>query len=129
MSLNPLFCGMDKFLNSNLDKIRIISTKASKYINSILSHYNVKINQRNIYSTENGKTKSEILFGIMKKEKVSGSDTLFVDDHLDTLIKMRISNVKYYLANWGYNTKIKSNLYNHYNIKSIDLDKFYQFFG
>ena len=67
--------------------------------------------------------------GIMKKEKVSGSDTLFVDDHLDTLIKMRISNVKYYLANWGYNTKIKSNLYNHYNIKSIDLDKFYQFFG
>jgi phosphoglycolate phosphatase-like HAD superfamily hydrolase len=126
MSLNPLFWGMDRFLNRNSDKVRIISTKASKFISSILSHYNIKISQRNIYSTENGQTKADILLGILNKEKVFSKDTVFIDDHLDTLLTMQVTNCYCLLATWGYNNNEQQELAEKTNIELVNLDLFYK---
>jgi len=129
ISLNPLFWDMDRFLNHHFEKIHIISTKAKKFIISILAHYGVRINHGNIYSTEGKQSKSEVLNEIMGKIKVKSNIAIFIDDHLDTLLRMNVSNVKYYLASWGYNNKKQSSIKKTDNIESIELEKFYQMFG
>lgn len=129
MSLNPLFWDMDRFLNNVIDKVHIISTKAKKYIISILSHYNVRIDQENIHSTENGQSKADILKEIIDKNKASSNNTVYVDDHLDTLLKIQIPEVRFILAKWGYNNKDQHDLAEESNIDLISLDQFYIMYG
>ena len=129
ISLSPLYNGMDTFLNSVLKKVHIISTKASRYIVSLLSHFDVRIDRVNIHSTENGQSKAQILLDIMDSKNISNQNTTYIDDHIDTLIGMQRTNANCLLATWGYNNKNLFNLVENTNIEMIGLKKFYKKYG
>lgn len=129
IELNPLYEDMKRFLKSVFTKVHIISTKASNYICKILSHYDINLNHSQIHSTSTGHSKSDILLKIMRDNNFCSENALFIDDHLDTLKKMKNTNVQCYLANWGYNTEIQKTTSMSYNIKNIELENFYNLFG
>jgi len=128
MELNPLYNGMKIFLNSISIDFHIISSKASKYINEILLQNNISIKDKNVHSTEDGLDKIEILQNIMSKNNYNAVNTYYIDDHLDTLIKMNKSKVNCLLAMWGYNN---NNLdeYSELKINMISLEDFYRSFN
>ena len=129
INLNPLYDGMKQFLNTVSSKVHIISTKASKYIIAILSHYAINLKSENIHSTENGFSKSDILLKIITENNFKAQNTVYIDDHLDTLLKMEKTNTNCLLATWGYNTKKQQDEYLNSSIKMVDLKQFYQMYG
>ncbi len=129
IELNPLYEDMKLFLNSVSSRVHIISTKASKYIIEILSQYDISLHPSRIHSTETGYSKSDILLKIMQDNNITSNNTVYVDDHFDTLRKMKRTNVQCYLANWGYNTEIQRNMSMSFNLKNIELKNFFKLFG
>ncbi len=128
-ALNPLYDGMKLFLNTMLNKIHIISTKGAKYIKTILLHNDINLKFDNIHSTEIGFSKAEILLKIMEEYNFSAQNTVFIDDHLDTLIKMKLTHTQCLLATWGYNTKKQREEYQDSELKMINLKQFYKIYG
>ena len=94
---------MKEFLNSNSLDIQIISTKASKYINEILSQNEISIEENKVHSTQDGSSKSEILTKIILEYNYDPINTYYIDDHLDTLTKMKSTKANCLLATCGYN--------------------------
>ena len=128
IELNPLYDGMKEFLNSKSSKIHIISTKASKYINEILLQNEISIEKNKVHSTQDGSSKSEILIKIMLESNYDPINTYYIDDHLDTLKKMKSTKANCLLATWGYNNYVVDVNQNN-SILMIDLKKFYRSFS
>jgi len=128
IKLNPIYNGMKEFLNSNSLDMHIISTKASKFINEILLQNEISIKENNVHSTQDGLSKSEILTKIMLDSNYDPINTYYIDDHLDTLTKMKSTKANCLLATWGYNNNdVDVNQNN--SILMIDLKNFYRSFS
>jgi len=128
IALNPLYNGMYEYLQIVQNKIHIISTKASKYIIEILISNGIEINPKRVHEAGRGFSKKDIIIRLMREYNLSMSNMIFIDDHFDTLRKVKSVGVRCMLAGWGYNTKKQHSRCQDLNLELIDLQQFYKEF-
>jgi 3-deoxy-D-manno-octulosonate 8-phosphate phosphatase KdsC-like HAD superfamily phosphatase len=128
IALNPLYNGMVEFLQSMQNKIHIISTKASKYIIEILKSNGIELNPKQIHEAGKGSSKAEIINKLIRHNNLSIKNIIFIDDHLDTLHKVKSTGVRCLLAGWGYNTDQQCGICHELNLELVDLKQFYREF-
>jgi len=126
LKLNPLFPGMINFLLKNVHKSNfyIVSTKATEYITTILSFYGLTVDSSRIPHAYGNKTKSGIIADLIKKFNVSSKEVTFIDDHLNTLIKVKETGANCLLAAWGYNDPKQNIEAAENNIHPVELGDF-----
>jgi phosphoglycolate phosphatase-like HAD superfamily hydrolase len=129
IALNPLYNGMNEFLQSMQNKIHIISTKASKYIIEILNSNGIDFNSKRVHQAGRDYSKSGIIIGLMKEYNLSKPNIVFIDDHLDTLYNVIGTGVCCMLADWGYNTDKQRSRCHENNMELIELQQFYKEFN
>jgi hypothetical protein len=105
-ALNPLYEGMRDFLINYPDKdnLYIITTKKLIFVLKILSANNINLINENIRDTSGGLSKRRIIKDILQKRNAEPKSFYFIDDQVDTLIKVQPSGVRVLFAEWGYNT-------------------------
>jgi phosphoglycolate phosphatase-like HAD superfamily hydrolase len=128
ITLNPLYNGMDEFLQSMQNKIHIVSTKASKYIIEILKSNGVKFNPKRVHEADRGFSKTDIIIRLMREYNLSTSNMIFIDDHFDTLRKIKSTGVRCMFAGWGYNTNKQRSRCHKLSLELVDLQQFYKEF-
>jgi 3-deoxy-D-manno-octulosonate 8-phosphate phosphatase KdsC-like HAD superfamily phosphatase len=128
INFNPLYNGMGNFLRSIHNRVHIVSTKTSKYINDILETNGIKINSKNIHDASGSISKPEIIIRLMKDHKLSPRKLIFIDDHFDTLHKVKLTGVRCLFAEWGYNTVQQRIKCQELNLELVDLHQFYKEF-
>ncbi len=86
----------------------IISTKEGRFIRQLLDQAGLNLADDQIYGKEVKQAKSQTLRQVQQKLAITNSDTMFVEDRLQTLYAVKaeadLAGVKLYLAAWGYNT-------------------------
>lgn len=104
-ALNPLYPGMKDFLNSYTpkDKLFIVTTKKAEFARRILDFNEVAFDFENLYHSNEAYPKRMLLESLSKEKDVELSNFFFVDDQVDTLLKVQPSGVQCILAGWGYN--------------------------
>jgi phosphoglycolate phosphatase-like HAD superfamily hydrolase len=104
-ALNPLYPGMGEFLNAytQKDNLFIITTKKGEFVKSILDVNQVVFNSAHLFHANEVRPKRMILEILSKEKGVELSRFFFVDDQVDTLLKVQSSGVQCILAGWGYN--------------------------
>lgn len=103
IQLNPLFPPILKWLQeSSKVRVSIVTTKKAAYVARILTAHKIDFPPFQIYSTEKGRHKSEILAQLQKNFGQNSGHWHFVDDQVDTLLKIHLPRVWCYLAGWGY---------------------------
>lgn len=128
IQLNPLYPGMHEFLRRYPDRERlfIISTKKKHFINRILTGHEIDFPGKNIFHAGQDRSKNDIIQDLMEMHTLSPSHFRYVDDQVDTLIKMKYTGVKRYLAGWGYNDDKQKARARDANIPVLTLDDFYE---
>lgn len=128
IALNPLYNGMDVFLHSMHTKIHIVSTKDSKYIIEILKSSGIEFDPKRVHEADRGFSKTDIIIRLIREYNLSTPNMIFIDDHFDTLRKVKSTGVRCMFAGWGYNTnKQRSRCYK-LNLELVDLQQFYKEF-
>ncbi len=129
IALNPLYSGMGDFLHSMYKKIQIVSTKASGYIFKILKSNGIEFNPKHIHEVGRaGSSKTDIIIRLMRNHHSSIQKTIFIDDHLDTLHKIKSTGVRCLLAGWGYNTAQQRRKCRRFNLELVDIQQFFKEF-
>ena len=129
IALNPLYSGMGDFLHSMHKKIQIVSTKASEYIIKILKSSGIEFNPKHIHEASGaGSSKTDIIIRLMRNHQLSTQKTIFIDDHLDTLHKVKSTGVRCLLAGWGYNTAQQRRQCRRFNLELVDIQQFFKEF-
>jgi FMN phosphatase YigB (HAD superfamily) len=128
IGLNPLYKGMRDFLKTMRSMIYIVSTKASEYIIKILESNGIEFNPKCIHDAGLESSKTDIILGIMQDHHLEPQNMIFIDDHLDTLHKVKSTGVRCLLAGWGYNTLQQRDKCQELNIELVDLQQFYREF-
>ena len=103
-------------------EIYIVTNKNYESVIQLLKHYNLDINQKNIFSTEIGKSKLEILNTLYLKDGRGKENLFFVDDssiYIEQMLNAGFLNS--FHAKWGYENNIESKI----NIDRI-INNFYQ---
>ena len=90
---NNLSCIFNIFIVSNKDKVSIIL---------LMNHFNLPVNENQIFGAENGNDKSIITTNIINENSADPDNVYFIDDNLDNLINVKKIGIKLYLAMWGY---------------------------
>ena len=130
VALNPLYAGMRDFLIKypNKSNLYIITTKKLIFVEKILQANAIELYHGNVRDTAEGLTKKQIIAHILKDRRVKPEQFYFVDDQVDTLIKVQPIHVNPILAEWGYNTFEQIKQAKAYAIVTQKLDEFLQFF-
>lgn len=128
ITLNPLYNGMDVFLHSMHTKIHIVSTKAPKYIIKILKFNGIEFNPKRVHEAGRGFSKTDIIIRLMQEYNLSTPNMIFIDDHFDTLSKVKMTGVRCLLADWGYNTNKQRSRCHRLKLELVDLQQFYKEF-
>ena len=104
-ALNPFYDGMIKFLTDYAPKenLYIITTKKLLFVHKILAANNISLIDDNVRDTSDGLSKRQIIEEILQKRSAAPEMFHFIDDQIDTLIKVRPTGVNVALAAWGYN--------------------------
>ncbi|MCL2706384.1 MAG: HAD family hydrolase [Spirochaetaceae bacterium] len=91
---------------SNYKEVYIVSTKHKIFIEKLLDFFGIDFNPDNIYGLESGENKIEIIENILKENKISPKNSVFVEDYSDTLRAFAandfLKEMHLYLASWGY---------------------------
>lgn len=87
---------------TNIYNIYIVSNKDKVSITLLMNHFNLPVNEDQIFGAENGDDKLSILANIIDKTLVNPENVYFVDDNLDNLISVKDLEIKLYQAMWGY---------------------------
>ncbi|MCW6051143.1 HAD family hydrolase [Microcoleus sp. A2-C5] len=111
LSLHRFYPGVADRLKSLLQessvKVAIVTTKEGRFVRELLQLAGVQMPSELIFGKEYNKPKHQILREFLA---TSGKDTTiwFVEDRLKTLLSVKqqpdLSQVKLFLADWGYNT-------------------------
>jgi phosphoglycolate phosphatase-like HAD superfamily hydrolase len=127
LRLNPLYPGMTDFLRNFQPKehFYIITTKMLVYVDRILSAHRIDIQAANKFFSN---SKRSVIDELLKKFSVSPDVFYFVDDQVDTLLKVQDLGVNCLLAAWGYNNAGQIEKAGSAGIRVIDLDHFHSFF-
>ncbi len=105
--LNPLYDGLREFLDNYPAKqnLYIITTKKLVFVDKTLDAWDVQLQHDNIRDTSGDVSKRQIIEEILLIREVAPQQFYFVDDQIDTLIKVKPTGVNTFLAAWGYNNE------------------------
>ena len=67
-----------------------------------MNHFNLPIDEDQIFGAENGNDKSTIIANIIGSTSAELENVHFIDDNLDNLKSVKNLNIKLYHAMWGY---------------------------
>jgi phosphoglycolate phosphatase-like HAD superfamily hydrolase len=110
LSLHRFYPGVAESLQKlqgSLVKVAIVTTKEGRFVRELLQLAGVQMPSELIFGKEYNKPKHQILREFMT---AAGKDSTiwFVEDRLKTLLSVKqqpdLSDVKLFLADWGYNT-------------------------
>ncbi len=110
LSLHRFYPGVAESLHKLQEssvKVTIVTTKEGRFVRELLQLAGVQMPSELIYGKEYNKPKHQILREFLA---ASGEDSTiwFVEDRLKTLLSVKqqpdLSEVKLFLADWGYNT-------------------------
>lgn len=130
-ALNPLYDGMKNFIQNYADKhnLYIITTKKLLFVHKILLANNIKLIEKNIFDTSGGKNKRGIIETILQERQCAPNNCYFIDDQVDTLIKVKPTGVHIFLATWGYNNEAQIEKAKKHAIECLSLPDFFQKFN
>lgn len=131
IKLNPLYNGMRDFLTDypNPKNLYIITTKKLIFVHKILDAHTIKLHTPNLYDTSNYSSKKEIIEHILNQRNFNPKNFYFIDDQVDTLIKVKPGGVHCILAEWGYNNETQAQKAEEENIPVLGLADFYTNFS
>jgi phosphoglycolate phosphatase-like HAD superfamily hydrolase len=123
---------LKQILNSST-KLYIISTKESRFTQTLLAEQGVLINPQHILGKEVKQPKYKTLRQILDQNQLNPEQLWFVEDLLKTLQlaadQPNLNNIGLFLADWGYNTQlICDSIQNNPQIKLLSLNQFNQDF-
>ena len=126
IKLNPLYDGLNEFLSSYpyKERLYIITTKKIFFVKKILSFYGIQLIKNNLFTADDKKNKKDIIQELLSNHKISPQRFWFVDDQIDTLLKVKDSFIHCFLAEWGYNDEQQINKGKKENIEIITLKDF-----
>ncbi len=129
-SLNPLYDGMREFLINypNKENLYIITTKKLLFVHKILDANCIDLVDENIRDTSSGKTKRQIIEEILSDSTLAPEQFYFIDDQVDTLIKVQPTRVNVLFAEWGYNTEAQAAVAEENAIPVVSRDEFFDLF-
>ncbi|MBN1466236.1 hypothetical protein JXA02_10765, partial [candidate division KSB1 bacterium] len=129
-ALNPLYDGMRDFLatHPNKENVYIITTKKLLFVHLILDAHDVQLIDANIHGTSVNRTKRHIIQDILQDRGAQAARFYFLDDQVDTLIKVKPTGVQTILAGWGYNDAGQRALAAKEDIPVFTLRQFYATF-
>jgi len=124
---------LQQIVNSST-KIYIISTKESRFTQTLLAEQGVLINPQHILGKEVKQPKYKTLRQILDQNQLNPEQLWFVEDLLKTLQLVadqpNLNNIGLFLADWGYNTQlIRNSIQNNPQIKLLSLNQFNQSFS
>ena len=86
----------------------ILTTKQERFAALLLRQQGIALPGERIYGLEAGRSKPELLAGLLARAEFAGATFHFIEDRLDTLLdvsqRAALRAVRLYLADWGYNT-------------------------
>ena len=128
--LNHLYPGMQAFLSTypNKDNLCIITTKLLVFVKAILQTHRIEFKEDRLFDTSDGRSKGDIIEDITYDRGVTAGNFYFVDDQVDTLIKVKSLGIHLYLAAWGYNDAQQHQSAQEHGIPVFQLDDFYRTF-
>ena len=131
VQLNPLYEGMEAFLKQYPQKqaLYIITTKKIFFVKKILAFYSIPLVPGNLFTSDKTKSKREILLEIKAKHKINPEQLWYIDDQVDTLIKIQNTGIQCLLAEWGYNDEAQHKIGGENGILPIKLEEFRNNFG
>lgn len=129
-TLNPLYAGMLSFLQNYpaKDNLFIITSKKLLFVEKILTAYQLVLPQPNVMDTS-GAGKRQLIEQILQTRNLNPHNFYFIDDQIDTLIKIQPAGVHLFLASWGYNNEKQGKIAEEHAIPVITLEMFYERFG
>ena len=121
---------MKTFLHNYTDKenLYIITTKKLLFVHKILAANDIHLIEKNIFDTAGGKSKRQIIEEILHARQLSPNLFYFIDDQIDTLLKVKPSKVQVLLAEWGYNNEQQVSKTSANDIDILALQDFFQKF-
>ncbi len=127
VEMNPLFKGItNKLRGIESDQCYIITTKQERFVSQILDANNISLPAEYIFGLDRKMSKQNILANLLVAHP--GATILFVEDRLPTLINVikdnRLSDIKLFFANWGYNTQLDKSAVSNLAVSSINLADF-----
>ena len=131
IALNPLYEGMKDYLTSYpaKDRLCIITTKRTSFVDIIFREHNIPVPPDMQFHANKDRSKRQIIVELLEKLNIKPESFNFVDDQVDTLIKVMDTGVNCVLATWGYNTPEQVELALKNEIPALSLDQFYKQFS
>lgn len=126
VNLNPLYPGIRKLLIKYRPKenLFIITTKKTEFADKILKANGIELISKNLFHASKSKGKGAIIEELITAKSIVPSNFVFVDDQIDTLIKLKNLGIKLYFATWGYNNERQLQLAKEKEIECLDLPGF-----
>jgi phosphoglycolate phosphatase-like HAD superfamily hydrolase len=126
--LNPLYAGMREFLQSfqPKEKLFIITTKKIQYVDLTLKAHHIEIPTRNKFFSN---AKRAVIEELIKTFSIHPANFFFIDDQVDTLLKVRDLGIQCLLAEWGYNNLEQAAKARSAGIVTQNLQQFLAMFG
>ena len=131
IKLNPLYEGFELFLKYYQFKkqLYIISTKKIEFIQRILEAGEIDLINENMFHASSNRPKKMIIKELLESRGVGPEKFYFIDDQIDTLIKVKETEVNCLFAKWGYNNPEQLGKAEREGIQAIDLQEFLQRFS
>jgi phosphoglycolate phosphatase-like HAD superfamily hydrolase len=128
ISMNPLFSGVAEKLKrlEAQGPWYIVTTKQERFVQQILSSYQINIPDNRLFGLERNMGKEDILVNLLDKHP--NNRLVLVEDRLPTLIGVsknaKLQSIKLLLASWGYNTQEEKQGLESGPIELLALEKF-----
>jgi len=126
--LNPLYPGMKDFLQTYpyKENLFVVTTKRTDFVTKILRAHRIELLPENLFQATSGK--KDVLLHLMRKNQKTAQNMYFIDDQVDTLIKVADTGIHIYLAKWGYNNQQQIERAEQEGIPILTLEEFYKKF-
>lgn len=129
--LNPLYDGMQAFLADyeHKENLYIITTKRFSFVDKILHINHIFLPGDNKFTADKVRTKRVIIDEVLKKNTIPPRHFYFVDDQVDTLLKVQELGIHIFLAGWGYNNQEQRQRAQDAGIEVLGMEEFWARFG
>jgi phosphoglycolate phosphatase-like HAD superfamily hydrolase len=131
LSLNPFYKGMSDYIKKfqPAKRLYIITTKKLEYVKAILTNAGIAIDKENLFAADSRLSKFDIISNLLRQEKIAPEHFFFIDDQVDTLLKLQPLNIRLFLAGWGYTNEQQINQAKVSDIQSLTLSEFFKKFS
>jgi phosphoglycolate phosphatase-like HAD superfamily hydrolase len=111
--------------------VYIITTKEGRFVQQLLQQQGINLPEKNILGKEVKQPKYQTLRQLIQENSIKTEELWFVEDLLKTLQTIQkqpdLTNIKLFLADWGYNTEqVRMLVKNDASISLLSLEKFSQ---